>query len=96
MIGCKKCAFKCTDRRYLAAHSRIEHREAVEEESEENFIDKLILVVNETTKQTEKLMESLLEKAQGLVEEIIDFKTSFPKCDTIQCFENGNDPQGKK
>ena len=28
-------------------------------------------------------MESLLEKAQGLVEELIDFKSSFPKCDTI-------------
>lgn len=83
LIGCKKCDFKCTDRRYLSAHCRIEHRNNSESEDEENFIDKLILVVNETTEQTERLMESLLEKAQGLVEELIDFKSSFPKCDTI-------------
>ena len=68
----------------MSAHCRIEHRNsATDDQDEENFIDKLILVVNETTEQTERLMESLLEKAQGLVEELIDFKSSFPKCDTI-------------
>jgi hypothetical protein len=84
LIGCKKCDFKCTDRRYLSAHCRLEHRVGEANENDEaDFIDKLILVVNETTEQTERLMESLLEKAQGLVEELIDFKSSFPKCDTI-------------
>ena len=80
LIGCKKCEFKCTDRRYLSAHNRIEHRLQNENVEEENFIEKLIIIVKETSEHTELIMESLLEKAQGLVEELIDFKSAFPKC----------------
>lgn len=35
-------------------------------------------------------MESLLEKAQGLVEELIDFKSAFPKCDNIRATVDGS------
>ena len=49
-----------------------------------NFIEKLIIIIQETSTHTEHLMESLVVKAQGLVEELIDFKSAFPKCDTIR------------
>ncbi|CAG5097652.1 Oidioi.mRNA.OKI2018_I69.XSR.g15170.t2.cds [Oikopleura dioica] len=82
LIGCKECSFKCTDRRYLAAHSRIEHRQNTDP-ADDDFVDKLVVFVNDTTVKTEQIMESLVERAQGLVEELIDFKSSFPKCDNI-------------
>lgn len=91
LIGCKKCEFKCTDRRYLSAHNRIEHRLQNENVEEENFIEKLIIIVKETSEHTELIMESLLEKAQGLVEELIDFKSAFPKCDNIRATVDGSD-----
>ena len=90
LIGCKKCEFKCTDRRYLSAHNRIEHRVQNENVEEENFIEKLIIIVKETSEHTELIMESLLEKAQGLVEELIDFKSAFPKCDNIRATVDGS------
>ena len=90
LIGCKKCEFKCTDRRYLSAHNRIEHRLQNENQEEENFIEKLIIIVKETSEHTELIMESLLEKAQGLVEELIDFKSAFPKCDNIRATVDGS------
>ena len=90
LIGCKKCEFKCTDRRYLSAHNRIEHRLQNENVEEENFIEKLIIIVKETSEHTELIMESLLEKAQGLVEELIDFKSAFPKCDNIRATVDGS------
>jgi len=91
LIGCKKCEFKCTDRRYLSAHNRIEHRLQNENVEEENFIEKLIIIVKETSEHTELIMESLLEKAQGLVEELIDFKSAFPKCDNIRATVDGSE-----
>lgn len=75
LIGCKECSFKCTDRRYLAAHSRIEHRQNTADD--DDFVDKLVVFVNDTTVKTEQIMESLVERAQGLVEELIDFKVNL-------------------
>ena len=46
--------------------------------------------MKETSEHTEQLMESLLEKAQGLVEELIDFKSAFPKCDNIRAHIDGS------
>lgn len=78
LIGCKECDFKCTDRRYLSAHNRIEHRQNIDP-SDNDFVDKLVVLVNATTEKTEQVMESLVERAQGLVEELIDFKVSEKK-----------------
>ena len=41
-------------------------------------------MIRETSEQTEQLMENLLSKAQGLVEDLIDFKSAFPKCDALR------------
>ena len=46
--------------------------------------------MKETNDHTDQLMESLLTKARGMVEELIDFKSTFAKCDDIRGQANLN------